>query len=126
LKDVNKNGLVQYTEFLAASLEAHSMIEEERIAEAFDRLDNDNTGYISKANLINFLGADKSATEVEQLLNEADSNKDGKSKCMECPEKYINLPWPHFKIVVSGHYSFIQGVHCNLQKEDTFYQTRDL
>jgi hypothetical protein len=57
------------------------MIEEERIAEAFDRLDNDNTGYISKANLINFLGSDKSTEEIEQLLTEADSNKDGKSKC---------------------------------------------
>jgi hypothetical protein len=57
------------------------MTEEERIAEAFDRLDNDNTGYILKANLINFLGSDKLTEEIEQLLGEADSNKGGKSKC---------------------------------------------
>ena len=77
---MNHNGLVQYTEFLAASLEANSMIEEERIAEAFDRLDNDNTGYISKANLFNFFGSDKSADEIEKLLKEADENMDGQSK----------------------------------------------
>ena len=32
-----------YTEFIAATLEAHGNVEEERIAEAFDRLDNDDT-----------------------------------------------------------------------------------
>jgi Ca2+-binding EF-hand superfamily protein len=34
-----------YTEFLAATIELHGQIEEDRIAEAFDRLDSDNTGY---------------------------------------------------------------------------------
>ena len=33
-----------YTEFLAATLEAHGYITEDRIAEAFDRLD----GYVKK------------------------------------------------------------------------------
>lgn len=41
------NGIIQYTEFLAATLEALGMIEEERLAEAFDRLDSDDSGYIS-------------------------------------------------------------------------------
>jgi Ca2+-binding EF-hand superfamily protein len=35
---------------LAATLEAQSYVEEERIAEAFDRLDSDDSGYISKKN----------------------------------------------------------------------------
>jgi calcium-dependent protein kinase len=34
-----------YTEFLAATIEAHGYIAEERVAEAFDRLDADETGY---------------------------------------------------------------------------------
>ena len=77
---MDKNGDIQYTEFLAAALEFHTAIEEERIAEAFDRLDADDTGFISKANLINFLGKDATAEDVEQLLNEWDTNKDGKSE----------------------------------------------
>jgi hypothetical protein len=34
-----------YTDFLAATIEAHGHIEEDRIAEAFDRLDSDDNGY---------------------------------------------------------------------------------
>jgi calcium-dependent protein kinase len=34
-----------YTEFLAATIEAQGYIAEERVAEAFDRLDADETGY---------------------------------------------------------------------------------
>ena len=42
--DVDGTGLIRYTEFLAASLEATGWIDEERLAEAFDRLDSDDTG----------------------------------------------------------------------------------
>jgi calcium-dependent protein kinase len=66
--DVNENGHIMYTgklelqlilscswyvannreiEFLAATLEVKGCIEEERIAEAFDRLDSDDSGFIS-------------------------------------------------------------------------------
>ena len=34
-----------YTEFLAATIEACGRIEDDRLAEAFDRLDSDDTGY---------------------------------------------------------------------------------
>jgi hypothetical protein len=34
-----------YTDFIAATIEAHGYIEEDRIAEAFDRLDSDETGF---------------------------------------------------------------------------------
>lgn len=78
--DIDNNGDIQYTEFLAAALEAKSSIEEERIAEAFDRLDSNNSGYISQANLMNFLGSDATAQDVKQLLDEWDTDKDGKSK----------------------------------------------
>lgn len=44
LQDINNNGHIMYTEFLAATLEAHGYIEEERVANAFDRLDSDDSG----------------------------------------------------------------------------------
>jgi hypothetical protein len=66
-----------YTEFVAATLEAHGHIEEERVAEAFDRLDSDDTGFISKDNLREILGKDANATEIDQLISEFDSDNDG-------------------------------------------------
>ena len=44
-KDVNKSNEINYTEFLAAALETHGRIQEYRIAEAFDILDCDDSGY---------------------------------------------------------------------------------
>lgn len=103
--DVNKNGHLMWTEvrhneswrkgalrsvvdllnsfsfakkFLAATIEAQGHIKEDRIAEAFDRLDADDSGYISAKNLREFLGEDCSAEEVEQIIKSADTSKDGK------------------------------------------------
>jgi Ca2+-binding EF-hand superfamily protein len=45
LQDLNENGYIMYTDFIAATIEAHGYIEEDRIAEAFDRLDSDETGF---------------------------------------------------------------------------------
>jgi len=43
--DIDGSGVIRYTEFLAATIEAAGWISEERLAEAFDRVDHDNTGY---------------------------------------------------------------------------------
>jgi len=43
-----KEGLIQYSGFLAATLEVHGRIVEERLAEAFDRIDSDDSGFISR------------------------------------------------------------------------------
>ena len=47
-KDYDGDGVINYTEFIAATIEINGKIEEDRVAEAFDRLDVDNSGYISK------------------------------------------------------------------------------
>lgn len=79
MKDVNKNGVIMYTEFIAATLEAQGHIEEERVAEAFDRLDSDDSGFISRANLTEFLGADASSSDIQELINDIDKDGDGQS-----------------------------------------------
>ena len=48
LKDFNQTGVIHYTEFVAATLELHGRVEEKRLAEAFDLMDDDDSGYISK------------------------------------------------------------------------------
>jgi Ca2+-binding EF-hand superfamily protein len=65
---------------LAATLEAQSYIEEERIAEAFDRLDSDDSGYISKKNLRQFLGNNATSKQIDDIIREGDANGDGKRK----------------------------------------------
>jgi EF hand len=44
-QDQDHDNKIMYTEFLAATMEAQGYIAEERVAEAFDRLDADETGY---------------------------------------------------------------------------------
>lgn len=109
-QDVNKNGHIMYTEFLAAALEAQGCvetvlgleglssgcleffltivslvgcrhIEEERVAEAFDRLDSDDSGFISRQNLRDFLGVEGTNERIDQIIKEGDKDNDGQSKC---------------------------------------------
>jgi EF-hand domain pair len=72
------NGIsdIEYTEFVAMSLEAHGHIEEIRIAEAFDRLDVDHSGNITKSDLKSILTL--SPEHIDELLAAADTDKDGK------------------------------------------------
>jgi len=80
--DVNSTGVINYTEFIAATLETRGLIEEERILAAFDKLDSDNSGYISKENLCSILGdkcSDKDCdSTVKELIEGVDTDGDGK------------------------------------------------
>jgi calcium-dependent protein kinase len=54
--DIDGNGAVHYFEFLAASMEAHGFINEERLADAFDTLDADGSRTVSVNDLRVFFG----------------------------------------------------------------------
>eukprot|EP00977_Amphora_coffeiformis_P028122 scaffold34698_cov173-Amphora_coffeaeformis.AAC.10 len=75
--DVDGTGVIRYTEFLAATIEAAGWISEERLATAFDRMDHDDTGYISKENLRDLLGDAFPEGEIDFILKEAATSKDG-------------------------------------------------
>jgi Ca2+-binding EF-hand superfamily protein len=49
----------------------------ERLADAFDRLDSDGKGYISKDDLKNLLGTDYNEEKVNRMIEEADFKKNG-------------------------------------------------
>ena len=70
--DIDGTERLAYSEFLAATIEAHGSIEEDRIAEAFDRLDSDDTGYITVKNLAEFLGKDVPKEFIDDIIREAD------------------------------------------------------
>ena len=74
--DLDGTGKVHYCEFLGATIEAHGFIDEERLAEAFDRIDCDDTGYITVSNLQSFLGDDIPVSYLEEVIAEADITHD--------------------------------------------------
>lgn len=76
--DVNRNNVINYTEFLAAALETQGTIEEYRLAEAFDQMDSDDSGYISHEDLRRILGESADEAYIDQLIAEADFKKDGR------------------------------------------------
>lgn len=76
--DVNRSNEINYTEFLAATLETQGIIEEYRLAEAFDLLDSDDSGFISRANLRKILGNSVDESYIDQLIAEADFLNDGR------------------------------------------------
>ncbi|CAB9517328.1 MAP kinase-activated protein kinase 2 (Fragment) [Seminavis robusta] len=74
--DVDGTGSVHYTEFLAATIEAHGFIDEDRIADAFDRIDCDDSGFITIQNLRDFLGDDVPQSYLEAIIDDADRLRD--------------------------------------------------
>jgi len=69
---------ISYSEFLAATLSRRLYMQEERIQEAFERLDVSNTGYITAEDLKRVLGDDYDPARVEEMMKEADIGGDGK------------------------------------------------
>mmetsp|Transcript_58516 Transcript_58516/g.63185 ORF Transcript_58516/g.63185 Transcript_58516/m.63185 type:complete len:309 (-) Transcript_58516:401-1327(-) len=71
--DLDGSGKIAYTEFLAATIgDAQTgLISEERLAEAFDRFDTDDSGTISVDNLAQILGTDMPRFEIQDIIDDA-------------------------------------------------------
>lgn len=74
--DLDGTGVVHYIEFLAATIESHGAIDEDRLAEAFDRLDSDDSGWITVENLRDFLGEDVPTSYLDEVIDECDIERD--------------------------------------------------
>lgn len=87
---MNCNGVITWTEFVAGTIGGGAM-EEHRLANAFDLIDDDDSGYISKEDLRTILGKHYSQEYVEQLLSEADINKDQKISFAEFKRRLFHF-----------------------------------
>ena len=81
--DQDHMGVVKYSEFLAACVDEKTFSDEKRMLDAFNRLDIDKSGTISRENLKTFLGDIYSEEAFERLFAEVDEDKTGEIKYHE-------------------------------------------
>ena len=126
--DLDGTGIVHYIEFLAATIESHGSIDEERLAEAFDRLDCDDSGWITVQNLRDFLGDDVPESYLDEVIDEADIVRDHRISYDEFialwneddDNKYKN----YRKQVISRHSSKLSSGGSSSFDEGLTYSTR--
>lgn len=79
--DSDGNGMIDYTEFLAATLDRKTYLQEDVCWAAFRIFDRDGDGKISKSEIINVLGdgdvRSLQMRDIVELMNDIDGNGDG-------------------------------------------------
>ena len=75
--DQDHHGVIKYTEFLAACVDENVYLEDKRVVEAFNRLDVDHTGKITRDNLKELLGEGVTEEALDRMIGEADFHNDG-------------------------------------------------
>ena len=97
--DSNRNGFIDYTEFIAGCLQSYNYLKENHLKSAFNYYDKDSNGTISIEELKQCLQTEELTLPdlaIEKLMKEVDSNKDG------CVRHYFNnhnsksLPFTYF------------------------------
>ncbi|OMJ90441.1 hypothetical protein SteCoe_7137 [Stentor coeruleus] len=76
--DLDQNGKVNYSEFLAATIDWNKEMSSERLTQAFRALDADHSGKISKEELMAAFGGSHMSNKIfKEMIDEADINGDG-------------------------------------------------
>jgi len=77
--DVDKSGKIDYTEFIAATLQRANYLRNDRLLEAFLNFDKDKNGKITKDELLIALKGEKSQENlIRKFISDVDKNNDGK------------------------------------------------
>lgn len=129
--DLDGSGRIRYTEFLAATIEAQGAISEERLAEAFDRFDTDDSGYISVDNLTDVLGEDFPRQEIIDILGDAvDPDRNGDGNTMISYSSFLRLWEKNHEKKVRANKLRMLGSQANLSSlvraEKNYYIDDDL
>lgn len=77
--DLDKNGLINYSEFVAAAIDHKSFLKKELIYEAFKAFDQDHVGKLSLKSLLEIVRpqGDDDVKYIQKLFNDFDLDKDG-------------------------------------------------
>mmetsp|Transcript_12187 Transcript_12187/g.17749 ORF Transcript_12187/g.17749 Transcript_12187/m.17749 type:complete len:481 (+) Transcript_12187:1-1443(+) len=79
--DYKRDGRINYSEFIAATLSSKIQLNEETLWNAFTHFDVDGTGYITEENVVAALkktGKQLPLEEVQRMIQEVDQEKNGK------------------------------------------------
>ncbi|KAL9238129.1 hypothetical protein vseg_012599 [Gypsophila vaccaria] len=77
--DVDKNGSIDYMEFITATMHRHRLDKDENLYKTFQYFDKDNSGYITKEELRQAMeeyGMGDEAT-IKEILDDVDTDQDG-------------------------------------------------
>lgn len=73
--DTNHNQTIDYTEFIAATMNRSNLLEKNNLTKAFALFDIDGNGYISRDEIIACLGI--LSEDISSIFETIDENKDG-------------------------------------------------
>mmetsp|Transcript_16866 Transcript_16866/g.31668 ORF Transcript_16866/g.31668 Transcript_16866/m.31668 type:complete len:257 (-) Transcript_16866:454-1224(-) len=76
--DVDESEEINYNEFIAAAMCKRVTIDEEKLVLAFEAMDTENTGYLTREGIENGVGQMLKPEELDAMMLEVDTNKDGK------------------------------------------------
>jgi calcium-dependent protein kinase len=87
--DVDKNGFIDYSEFIAASINFQTLISKSNLEMTFRAFDRDGSGKISVVELKEMLGGEQEMSDCvwERVIKEVDQNSDGEIDLKE----FINM-----------------------------------
>ena len=71
-------GTISYSEFISASLALSPEEMIQKYQDAFDKMDQNGTGYLERCDLETLLSSISSENEIDNLLAHFDDSKDGK------------------------------------------------
>jgi calcium-dependent protein kinase len=80
--DTDGSGAINYTEFLAATMDEKVYLKEERLYEAFRMFDKDGSGKIS-SNEVRAILKNEDSKKIEEMIKTYDQNGDGEIDYME-------------------------------------------
>ena len=80
--DTDGSGEIDYTEFIAATIDANVVMREDYLRTAFDMFDKDKSGKIDNDEVVALLSGDDlenfvSKDAIQQAMTEIDANGDG-------------------------------------------------
>ena len=80
--DTDGSGEINYTEFIAATIDANVFMREDYLRTAFNMFDKDNSGKIDSTEVVALLSDEElgnfvSASAIQQAMKEIDANGDG-------------------------------------------------
>ena len=100
--DIDKSGQIDYTEFLASTIDSNIFLSDEKLMKAFNTFDKSKSGKISANDIKYFIGSDCNENDeklLNELINDADLDGDGKIDINEFIKLMNNFNYLEKKII---------------------------